>query len=791
MLLIQKHTKALLVALLALIGFVGLSHFSRLGSQPASYNNSFHAQSLALVLDAIKPASDIQSAFSEQELQTLSSQNDCGKNTSFVAYVRALNTQLARLSKQTSSGNALLSDLYAVDLKQLLDDKKQQNVIDNHLCFALRDLTNYQLKHFEAMYWREHASAEHAKNFGSQHVMLSSDGSQQAAWAKKFDPWANLPSCALLQQDKATLSYFDHRGATELCKLPQSSGLASAAALPVHAAPKDWYAIQAELGKQKYQAEQPSAGKMSVKVLGRDVEQAPHVVTTLNGQLQLQVQKLMQCMTAGYESAAGGLQNDDCKALGISLPAQFAASRMYEQAAARMTAAVVMDVATGEIQALGSSHTRCYRHEHDGPGRDADCPSLPSTPRWRPHMLENHALHTTAFPGSLVKPVAAVAMMLDPDYKKKLLGSQAQAFRVELQKSSSERFHDRLFCADKQFKDCTRPANLLQAAQMFGWSRGCDTGRCERALLTDGALQTEWDDHSYLRVSTGRMALETVTTVISPIKNTNSPTGTQAPPLWRMPQASFSPEWALACSQSGNKGWEKCQGGRGSATELLAEAWGQGNSQVSPMAVAKAYARLAQAANGKDTIGNPHLLQAHITSRLQALKPQSSSLEIPSDAAELIMSGLSLSHRGGTAAPACTDVYGSAAICAAKNNIAGKTGTPTFDHDVISIAARAKLCAANAEAMKSSYAATQKHNNAQLKIKSACDVLPYKWYAGLIKSPGSNSWDKVVVVLTERNWRVSNGMVDSPGDSGINVSAWTAMQIFKMIENNAAQRSAS
>ena len=48
---------------------------------------------------------------------------------------------------------------------------------------------------------------------------------------------------------------------------------------------------------------------------------------------------------------------------------------------------------------------------------------------------------------------------------------------------------------------------------------------------------------------------------------------------------------------------------------------------------------------------------------------------------------------------------------------------------------------------------------------------PTKWYAFLASAPGSKTWDKVIVVLAERNWNRQTGLIDSPNDNGANVAA--------------------
>jgi hypothetical protein len=97
--------------------------------------------------------------------------------------------------------------------------------------------------------------------------------------------------------------------------------------------------------------------------------------------------------------------------------------------------------------------------------------------------------------------------------------------------------------------------------------------------------------------------------------------------------------------------------------------------------------------------------------------------------------------------------------------IAGKTGTPTFPNDDRSLDDLARLCAqADAKARRD---------------RGACGPLrPYKWYVAAYRSdPADPRWDKVIGVLTERNWLADSGRIHGAGDRGPNPAAEIAMQI--------------
>ena len=134
------------------------------------------------------------------------------------------------------------------------------------------------------------------------------------------------------------------------------------------------------------------------------------------------------------------------------------------------------------------------------------------------------------------------------------------------------------------------------------------------------------------------------------------------------------------------------------------------------------------------------------------------------DAAEVILDGLSYSHRAGTSRTACEQVF-DAKTCRGMTWIAGKTGTPSFPSDGLSLDDLVRLCGHGDAGARGSHA--------------ACGSLrPYKWYVAAYRTdPKGGPWTKVIGVLTERNWLVQSGHVHGAGDHGPNPSAEIAMQI--------------
>jgi hypothetical protein len=223
--------------------------------------------------------------------------------------------------------------------------------------------------------------------------------------------------------------------------------------------------------------------------------------------------------------------------------------------------------------------------------------------------------------------------------------------------------------------------------------------------------------------------------------------------------------------------WGKC---RRDVVDLVAEGWGQGQARASALGVAGMMATLAAAANGQADVRAPHLVDAvrgvaadpggapAVRIALTDTRPN----RIPRDVAEVIVSGLSFSHRAGTARLACEQVF-DARTGAQMDWIAGTTGTPSFRNDDRSLSELARLCAPDTAATANTKA------RASSRDRDGCAPLrPYKWYVATYRSDAGNPrWTKAIAVLTERNWLADSGRVHGAGDRGPNPAAEIAMQI--------------
>lgn len=511
-------------------------------------------------------------------------------------------------------------------------------------------------------------------------------------------------------------------------------------------------------------------------------------------------QRIAQQISKCY---AGDLNT--CQRIGLTNDSTFSdfIKQMYEKAAVRMAAVALIDIPTGRIEALGSAHTDCYRQEFDGPGRNAaECPDLPTTPRYEPDRLLNHALFTDAMPGSIIKPIMATGFLREPGYRKKIVADRVSPdfirLQEELKSSDSVAFLNRMFCIDKAWANCDRPRDIQQAALLFGWDLGClePSFRCGRLNVLFG-----YSDARRIRTDTARMPLGA--SVMYGRLLTEPASKKRPADLQMMRNFSFDPRFAAACSRgdyySGagpNRGWRKCKHGR--LVYIESEGWGQGNARTTALGAAGMMARLAAAANGQASQRLPYLVDRISDANAQTFDLAAHQfgladpvkLEIPQQDAALIVQGL-ISHkargtppgsRSGTAHAACTRVF-DAATCNRIDWIAGKTGTPPYGNDRLSLKEIRQQC-------RVAPSKTRAAGEQQEWSTSCSHEQPYKWYVAAFKTDdGQSGFNKALAVLTERNWYKSGplaGKVQSPGDQdAMNISAEIAFRIMARMRTQA------
>jgi len=517
-----------------------------------------------------------------------------------------------------------------------------------------------------------------------------------------------------------------------------------------------------------------------VRIDGAAVDTGLSIDVTIDPALQALAQKTAACYTGRHDvcrALAMRRQDDKDGPIGQAL---------LEGAMVRMAAVAVIDVASGRIEALAGAMSPCARQEVDGPGRDAGCDRrLPYPVGYRADALLNPAVFHDAMPASTIKPIMAAAFLSDPEVGARWLGAEraamqrdgpplAGSLRAQLMRSDSARFLDRMFCFDKGFVQCRRPWDVQAMALAFGWNAGCGAARSgcgKQDLLFGRALDAPAIDALpplAQPVAYGRLMSEPLA-------------GRLGAAMQLRPPALLDPGILRRCAAGADgrrlsdDDWGKCRGG--AVVDVVAEGWGQGHARASALGVAGMMATLAAAANGQTELHRPHLVAALRGAGDAARRPidpaelglgaaVSAPLAISRDAAEVILSGLSYSHRAGTARTACEQVF-DARRCREIDWLAGKTGTPSFPNDGVSLDDLARDCRGGTSAPHAGK-------------RVACSSLrPYKWYVAAYRAPGDRdgAWTKAIAVLTERNWLKATGQVHGVGDHGPNPSAEIAMQI--------------
>ena len=758
--------------------------------------------------------------------------NPCAGNGAaeeLACHLRTINSKLNEMSSdQRKDRERVLGERYVVDVDRWTESirEKQQVVACRDVVVAARQLAARDGRLLGLLAWRE---------FSSKSVIASQFAPGQALKVpgrilEQRNPWGGVPGCIFYGDtgERGQLLFVtdrrqsnrqacvsmrpkgtDEKNMTGVFRRTTSDKREVAIAAPEP--PESLEVVLADLDNIRLpwrdlfraytekSTEIPPAGDAGNPVAvshgpnqllrkTHKVDAGFNVHLTIDPETQRIAQQTSRCYAGDSAS---------CQRIGLGNDKKFSefTGLMYEKAAVRMAAVAIIDIATGRIEALGSAHTDCYRQEFDGPGRKArECPDLPTAPHYEPDRLLNHALFTDALPGSLVKPIMATGFLSDPGYRKKILADRVSAGFVRLQDelkgSDSVAFLNRMFCADKGWTNCDRPRDIQQAALQFGWNAGCQdpSFRCGRLNVLFG-----YPDNSRIRKDTTRMPLGASVMYGRILVEPASPK--KPADLQMMRNFAFEPALAAACSRgdfysgSGpNRGWRKCK--HGHLVYIESEGWGQGNARTTALGAAGMMARLAAAANGQSSQRLPYLVdrisdadaQKFDLAAQQFRLADPVALEIPQQNAALIVQGM-ISHksqgtpagsRSGTAHTACIRVF-DAATCNRIDWIAGKTGTPPYGNDGLTLKEIRQKCRL-APSRDASFGEQQEW------WTSCSREQPYKWYVAVFKTDdGQSGFNKAVAVLTERNWYRSGplaGKVQSPGDLEMNVSAEMAFRIM-------------
>ena len=497
-----------------------------------------------------------------------------------------------------------------------------------------------------------------------------------------------------------------------------------------HAVP-DWNTLvpaAADLGGQLAGLRLPGSGAGSDHTLQVPVSaaqpalvtplrQGPDIRLTLDQQAQADAQALLMRMTARLPKPdpvlAGRL------------------ARFEESARARRLGLLVLDVETGAIEVIASSHSPCYAQSHGAAAAPATpCLAMPPQLSASPLNLRNAALYADAMPGSLVKLMQGLTLLER--------GTPAAALGPELLRSDTEAVIDRLLCKPQGFAPACANAHIAHLARRAG-----QLGPQRLDLLAP----------------LGRSPHTVFGSRLLARPDSSAPW----PALADSGPASSAAQAMRACHQHGAKHrWRQCQGA--DLVNTVAELFGQGHARATPIGIATQWLQVARLAQGAAAGPAPHLVQGAAL----AMPP----VDAVPGAANTLLALLGASHIHGTSRSACRAAlaYADAAhrlSCSGPTaglRIASKTGTPVWRADKATHAQWLDGCARLPVAAPAGPGAAQAHG----KALTDCRLSPIKWWAAAVGD--ELAWRKVVVVFAERNWQRS-GWIDARGDIGPNVAA--------------------
>jgi hypothetical protein len=446
---------------------------------------------------------------------------------------------------------------------------------------------------------------------------------------------------------------------------------------------------------------------------------------------------------------------------------------MFEQARARAVGILVLDARSGTIEAAASAYSLCYARQQLGEPAGPLCPLLPTTQLPHPERLGNQALEQSAKPGSITKIVIALGLQ-----QAGLSATESAELPRILTHSRTLDLIDITMCKKQGFDPgCAqrRLAAVADMARSLGWSGWTDVlGAAQLPGL-----------HAQ-RFSARLLHRPDGSPMIGP--------GSRVP---------FTSATLSACSR---RQWRNCKGQ--DLVNLVAELFGTGESLASPLGVGNALLHLAAASNHQDRVAQAHLVTMAQDGMGQTILVQPVLAPVLGSArAGPVLLGLERTAAQGTARSAClaaaAALAGGLLPCVAPTadlggpplRIAGKTGTPVFSADQgdsrsLSLTQWRAQCAQ----VRRELAALHKGQtrwHAWSNESGKCNMAPTKWYAFLVGAPGAKGWDKVVVVLAERNWNQRTGLIDSPNDRGPNVAAEAGLSFVNALYHPALDARAS
>lgn len=716
------------------------------------------AEPLAVLPDASALTALLPSCRGLKNYQGLPAMEDLAEQIALLQHLVAGQTAVEGVH------NAPLRKKYQLDVATWAKAINTGKIECEHAVQALRTLAGPRGNALLAQArWAEHQfKAAQPNNPGAPAVTMATRSLSQG------DPWRGWPGCIWIGglQSGGPLHYVSPAGRTtwgrQLCEQtdllpvrgieaspaqPAPAGSTPPVGDPAWAIPKDLGTIVSELESlrrpesalyENYAATRQDGANR--RTIGRNVVDVGfNLHLTIDPRAQAAAQQVAECYAGNKQS---------CRLAGIDFTKVGAAQNggarfMWEQAAIRMTAIAIMDVGTGRIEALASAHTPCFAQENDGPFRDAGCPGLWTRPQRRPDALLNHAAFTDYMPGSTVKPILASVFFEDAP-------SNADQIGLWLAKSDTNHFNDELFCLNSPVaKDCDRPRRVQQRAADLGWNADCSgqpSFRCARGdMLFGRRLSAQLDTQP-----TGGAGSPLQRPFLSG-RMLAAPFASESGNAYRlMPIPAIGRAAAMSCRPGGKWGANNCN--TAALKPLVNEAAGQGDARATALSMAGMLSRLVGAANGLEQVRRPYIVETVTDARGKSVATaatrvegdaaplaQAEPINIKPEVAKKVLAGLAkgtlqLPGQDGTGHLICKHVFG--ARCGeAGTRLAGKTGTPSFSFDMLTLDGAARICKARPR-------------------DEDCSEKPIKWYVAAYRSqPGAGTgYDKVIAVMSERNW---------------------------------------
>jgi cell division protein FtsI/penicillin-binding protein 2 len=281
--------------------------------------------------------------------------------------------------------------------------------------------------------------------------------------------------------------------------------------------------------------------------------------------------------------------------------------------------------------------------------------------------------------------------------------------------------------------DCPVPQKVQQTAIAMGWDSNCTSMSGEDSSAYGcGQIDSLWGKSAPVELGDVNQGLVQNSPslygwfMVKPVAET------------RVLRADFR---FTVDKQRSTRGKEWYSQQTASVRDLSNDGLGQGESFVRPVGVAGMLANLVLAGNQQAQQPLPHLVRRLFDVNgkelelLKVTKPDMIPVTISPEIARQVLAMMQGNHKGteadhGTGYTACAAVIGASA-CNRLTSVAGKTGTPTIKD--------------------------AQNTQANLEKSGGCKkecYRPYKWYMAAYKSnPKLSYYDKVMVVLIERNWR--------------------------------------